>query len=181
MLHGTKDGVTRDSFAAAIAAGTAADQLRAVPARVGDLLRIPPGTLHAVGKGCVLLEVQEPSDTTFRVFDYNRVDATGKPRALHVEQALAVARFGEQPPTHVRAPIEAARFSLALYELDAQNAPELAAADPFVVHALTGNVVVEDHTGARSLPRGATCIVPPHVRVVLQSDASAHVAVMSPR
>jgi mannose-6-phosphate isomerase len=96
-LHGFVEGVDERSFRAAIVENRADALLRSVPVVPGDVLHIGPGTVHAVGRGLMLLEVQEPSDTTFRVWDYGRLQ-DGKPRALHVEQALAVARFGAQPP-----------------------------------------------------------------------------------
>jgi mannose-6-phosphate isomerase len=98
VLHGFVDGVTEASFKAAIAEDRADQLLRRVPVKPGDVLRVAPGTVHAIGRGVLLLECQEPSDTTFRVYDYGRRDAAGKTRALHVEQALAVSAFGPQPP-----------------------------------------------------------------------------------
>ncbi len=64
--------------------------------RAGDAIFVPAGTAHTIGPGFVLCEIQEHSDLTYRVFDYNRVDADGKPRPLHIRQALDVMRFGEQ-------------------------------------------------------------------------------------
>ena len=64
---------------------------------VGDVIRVPPGTMHAICRGVFLLEVQEPSDTTFRVWDYQRPGLDGKPRALHIDHALRVAQFSSQP------------------------------------------------------------------------------------
>lgn len=164
VLHGLKDGVSRDAFVAAIAAGRAEEMLRTVRVTVGDVLRIAPGTMHAVGRGCLLLEVQEPSDTTFRVWDYNRLEH-GKPRALHVEQALAVARFGKQDPPLVadlgRAGLMTERYGMALVDVTT-NAPVVIdgavgrdAREPAVLFVLEGEVDIE---GTR-LVRGASAIV----------------------
>ena len=92
---GFQPGVTRESFQRAIADGTAEDCLRSVEVRAGDAVFVPAGTVHTICPGMVLCEVQEHSDITYRVFDYNRVGADGKPRALHVRRALDVMRFGE--------------------------------------------------------------------------------------
>ena len=62
--------------------------------QAGDVYFMPAGTVHAIGGGLALCEIQEHSDITYRVFDYNRVDSEGKPRPLHIEQALAVINFG---------------------------------------------------------------------------------------
>lgn len=83
--------VTRDELAAAIADGTVPTLLRRVPVRAGDSVFVPAGTLHALCAGVVVAEVQQSSDVTYRVCDYGRLGADGKPRALHIEKALAVA------------------------------------------------------------------------------------------
>jgi len=88
--------VTPELFRQAIADGSAERCLRHLPVECGDTIFVPAGTVHTIGPGVVLCEVQENSDLTYRVFDYNRTDASGKPRELHVEKALAVTRFGEQ-------------------------------------------------------------------------------------
>jgi mannose-6-phosphate isomerase len=96
VLVGLKQSVTREDFKRAIAAGTAEDCLEHVPLRTGDAVFVPAGTAHTIGPGLVLCEIQEHSDLTYRVFDYDRRDAKGQPRALHVEKALEVMRFGKQ-------------------------------------------------------------------------------------
>jgi mannose-6-phosphate isomerase len=112
VLVGLKPGVTREAFARAIAEGTAEDCLQRIPVRAGDVLFVPAGTVHTIGPGLVLCEIQENSDLTYRVFDYNRVDASGRPRPLHVEKALDVARFGEQPGGRV-VPLHFAELGVA--------------------------------------------------------------------
>lgn len=94
IYKGVKPGVTREAFAAHIADGSVVNDLIAVPARAGELHHLPSGTCHALGAGVVVAEVQTPSDTTFRVFDWGR---TG--RALHVSQALECIRFGPAEKT----------------------------------------------------------------------------------
>jgi len=96
VLVGLKPEVTRESFARAIVEGTAEDSLVRVPVSQGNAIFVPAGTAHTIGPGLVLCEIQEQSDLTYRVYDYNRRDANGRARELHVEKALAVMRFGEQ-------------------------------------------------------------------------------------
>jgi mannose-6-phosphate isomerase len=98
ILAGLNSGVTRESFTKAIADGTAEDSLLHVPMSAGDAIFIPAGTMHTIGAGLVLCEIQQLSDITYRVYDYNRRDAHGRPRELHIEKALAVAKFGESFP-----------------------------------------------------------------------------------
>jgi len=96
VLVGLKPEVTREGFARAIAEGTAEDCLAHVPVAEGDAIFVPAGTAHTIGPGLVLCEIQEQSDLTYRVYDYNRRDTNGRRRELHVEKALAVMRFGPQ-------------------------------------------------------------------------------------
>jgi mannose-6-phosphate isomerase len=93
---GLKPDVTPKSFRRAIADGTVEDCLERVAVRAGDAIFVPAGTAHTICRGVVLCEIQQHSDITYRVFDYNRVGPDGKPRPLHIRQALNVMRFGEQ-------------------------------------------------------------------------------------
>ena len=93
IYKGLKDGVTREQFAEAIEKGTVADTLVKIPVEVGDCHFLPSGTAHAIGPGLLIAEIQMPSDTTYRVFDWNRVDDTGKARELHIEEALESIHF----------------------------------------------------------------------------------------
>ncbi len=83
--------ITADEYAYAIKNGNLTELLRFIPVKKGDCYFIPSGTVHAIGKGCLIAEVQQNSNLTYRVFDYNRVGADGKPRALHIDKALAVS------------------------------------------------------------------------------------------
>ncbi len=96
VLAGLKPEVTRESFQRAIADGTAENCLVHVPVQAGEAAFVPAGTTHTIGAGLVLCEIQEHSDVTYRVYDYNRRDAKGRARDLHIEKALDVIRFGEQ-------------------------------------------------------------------------------------
>ncbi|HTV60148.1 MAG TPA: type I phosphomannose isomerase catalytic subunit [Verrucomicrobiae bacterium] len=96
VLLGLKESVTRDALARSISDGTAEDSLVHVPMSTGDVIFVPAGTAHTIGPGLVLCEIQQYSDFTYRVFDYNRRDAQGRSRELHIEKALQVMRFGKQ-------------------------------------------------------------------------------------
>jgi mannose-6-phosphate isomerase len=96
VLVGLKSSVTVEKLRSAIAEGTAEDCLEHVPLRTGEVMFVPAGTAHTIGPGLVLCEIQQQSDLTYRVYDYNRRDAKGHARPLHVEKALDVIRFGKQ-------------------------------------------------------------------------------------
>src|SRR5207244_823124 len=95
---GFRDVITRDQFGKAIRDGTAADHVHTIGVKTGDAAFLPAGRLHALGAGNLLIEIQQNSDTTYRVFDWNRVDDTGKQRQLHVDQALQCIDFTDVRP-----------------------------------------------------------------------------------
>jgi len=100
LFKGLVPGTTPEQFRSSINEGHCERLLNSVPVKPGQCFYLPSGTVHAVGAGILAAEVQTPSDTTFRVYDFNRVDpSTGKTRKLHVEQALECIHFAEQAPT----------------------------------------------------------------------------------
>ncbi len=96
ILKGVQPGVTREQFETAIADNTVENLVCAVPVKEGDCYFLPSGTVHALGAGILVAEVQTPSDTTFRVYDFGRLE-NGKPRKLHVAEALECIDFTGQP------------------------------------------------------------------------------------
>jgi len=95
IYKGLKKGTSKEQFAEAITKGNVADMLVKVPVEAGECHFLPAGTAHSIGAGLLIAEVQTPSDTTYRVFDFNRVDDAGKPRQLHIEEALESIHFDE--------------------------------------------------------------------------------------
>lgn len=98
LYCGVQNGVGREEFAAALAAGTVADCVPRLPVTSGDAIFIPSGRLHAIGSGLMIFEIQQNSDTTYRVFDWNRVGLDGSPRPLHVKESLACIDFSDCHP-----------------------------------------------------------------------------------
>ena len=93
IYKGLKKGVSKEEFAEAIKKGTVAEMLAKVPVEAGQCHFLPAGTAHSIGAGLLVAEIQTPSDTTYRVFDWNRVDDAGNARELHIEQALESIHF----------------------------------------------------------------------------------------
>jgi len=91
---GLVPGTCKEDFAAAMGSKGIEKFLNFIPVKAGDVINIPAGTVHAIGAGLVIAEIQQNSDTTYRVYDYGRVDDSGKPRQLHIEQALESIDFG---------------------------------------------------------------------------------------
>ena len=99
LYVGLKRGVTRAEFERRIQTGTVAECFHRVGVRSGDAMFLPSGRVHALGGGLVIFEIQQNSDTTYRVFDWNRLGLNGKPRELHIPQSLASIDFSDYEPS----------------------------------------------------------------------------------
>lgn len=102
LIYGFNKSITSKEFKEKIADNTFLDTVNKVKVKKGDLFFIEAGTLHAIGKGILLAEIQQNSNTTYRVYDYGRLGADGKPRELHVEKAIDVTNC--TPPTRSTEP-----------------------------------------------------------------------------
>lgn len=167
LYVGLKDGVTLDDLRRGLASGQVEPLLRQVPVQPGDFVYLPAGTLHAIGAGIVLAEIQQSSDTTYRVFDWNRLGLDGKPRQLHVEQALASIRpeLSGRPehaaPASGRPGIRCRFFTYERVHLDAGGQVPLDAGRPRIACCLEGTVQVScGRAQPLRLTRGETCLVP---------------------
>ena len=98
IYAGLKKGVTREVFQKLLEAGDVESALHEIPVRSGESIFIPSGRLHAIGAGNIIIEIQQNSDTTYRVFDWNRTGLDGKPRELHIEQSMASIDFEDFEP-----------------------------------------------------------------------------------
>lgn len=98
LVYGFKDKITSEDFKKSIEDGTLMDKLNSVNVKKGDLFFIEAGTVHAIGKGALIAEIQQNSNCTYRVYDYGRVGKDGKPRELHVGKAVDVSKT--EPATH---------------------------------------------------------------------------------
>jgi mannose-6-phosphate isomerase len=135
--------ITRAQFKRALDKGTVEDCVQKIRAKAGDAVFLPGGRLHAVGGRNLLVEIQQNSDTTYRVFDWNRVDATGKARQLHVDQALQCIDFTDVGPSLVEPNgevlIKHELFEIQKWNLDSSR--EIAPLGQFaIVCCLTGSL-----------------------------------------
>ncbi len=128
LYAGLRDGVDKATFEAALRDGTAQECLHEIQPQVGDCIFIPAGTVHALGEGLVVAEIQQSSNTTFRLFDWNRVGADGKSRPLHIQEGVAVTDFQRGP---VAPQIPQATTS--------GNVEQLVHCDKFVLNRVTVN------------------------------------------
>jgi mannose-6-phosphate isomerase len=174
LFVGLKRGVTRAEFEKKIADGSVADCFHRIPVRAGDAMFLPSGRVHAIGDGLVIFEIQQNSDTTYRVFDWNRVGLDGKPRELHVAQSLASIDFNDfEPklvPAHYR---QAQNFKFRqlvedplfmVQEMVFENAGQVTLAGQFlrIIAVVKGSAVIADGGGNNSveLKSGQFCLIP---------------------
>ncbi len=127
IVLGWNRATTRAEYLERVREASLDDVLRRVPARAGDAFYLPAGTLHAIGAGIVLFETQQTSDLTYRIYDYDRRGADGKPRELHVEKAADVLDYRES--------FAGALHALS-YELDGLHRTTLVADRNFVVERI---------------------------------------------
>jgi mannose-6-phosphate isomerase len=164
LLAGLRPGVTEAAFRAALAAGTLESLICRLPSRAGDSLYVPSGRVHAIDAGNLILEIQQNSDTTYRVHDWGRVGLDGQPRTLHIEESLQAIDFHDHAPRllHPRGPetvlADCPAFRLRRLELPA--GARLAGAgppQPRILSVVSGTLV--NHDGTR-LCRGDNVLLP---------------------
>lgn len=97
LIYGFKDTITKEEFKRRIEDNTLLDVVKKVKVKKGDVFFIKSGTLHAIGKGILIAEIQQNSNTTYRVYDYGRIGPDGKPRQLHIEKAIDVTELSPTP------------------------------------------------------------------------------------
>ena len=173
MYAGFRSKITQRTFAEQLKTNAAESVLHAIPARKHNTVFIPGGRAHAIGEGCLLLEVQQNSNTTYRVYDWGRVGHDGKPRELHVEQAMNVINWDDvrpsgHEPRHIPAPGPNPRWELVTsdyFHLERSELIERETIHPdpssftvlFVEH---GTVDVTCGGITESLRPGTSCLIP---------------------
>jgi mannose-6-phosphate isomerase len=101
LVYGFAEQLTAESFGEAIAGGRTKDVLQYVEVSAGDFIYVPAGTVHAIGQGIVIYELQQTSDTTYRVYDWDRMGLDGKPRQLHIEKSIRCSHYDLKPQAKV--------------------------------------------------------------------------------
>ena len=172
LYVGLRQGVTRDRFERSLQDGTVADCFHRIPVRAGDTMFLPSGRVHAIGAGLVIFEIQQNSDTTFRVFDWSRVGLDGKPRELHVQESLASIDFSDvEPPLVDTTPASRGRFSVRalvrhqlfdadLVHADRQDVMTFDAQRLRVIAVVKGRVRATGGGVSEALEAGDFCVLP---------------------
>jgi len=141
LYYGVKQITDLATFKAHIESDTVPDILREVTVKPGDVFFLPPGTLHGIGKGILIAEIQQACDLTYRVCDYGRVDFNGKKRPLHIKDALNVSHLAPTPDTIPAAPEALARGN---------QRQTLVRSDYFTVERLHLQASYQDHVPAKT-------------------------------
>lgn len=163
IYRGFQSWVTPEHYEQAIRDGTVADLLVRYSVTPGDMIYIPGGTVHAIGAGCLLLEVQQNSNTTYRVFDWNRVGSDGKARELHLEQAKSVINFNSDE-TH--SPAEDGRCITPYFSIEPVTLGKrpMSLIDPLkgytIVFVEEGRVALNFPGGSCLAASGSTWLIP---------------------
>ena len=171
ILHGLVDNVSAEDFRQAVDDGDVEELLHRQPVNAGDVIHIRPGTIHAICEGVVLLEIQEPSDTTYRVYDYGRPGLDGTPRQLHIDEALRVARLA--PSVQVLSPTaendgvellgETRAYRVERVDFEAPGGVRWSVDpdSPQVLSLVSGRLNIDDGIGGTlELKAGQTAVVP---------------------
>ncbi len=140
IYAGLRATTSPEEFNRSIASGNVTDHIHSVPVKEGDGIFLPAGRFHAIGAGNLLVEIQQNSDTTYRVYDWDRVDDTGQPRELHIEQALQCIDFNDCQPEPIK-PTGEVLIKNELFEIQKWNLTErreLAPAGDFAIVCVLG-------------------------------------------
>lgn len=172
LFVGLKRGVTRTEFERKIQDGTVAECVHHIRVRPGDVMFLPSGRAHALGEGIVLFEIQQNSDTTYRIFDWNRIGLDGKPRELHVAQSLASIDFDDFEPVLVqinftgdssikrRPLVKNPLFAVEALQLAADATSPLESRVMQIVANLSGRLSVKTEQDELRLLPGQFCLIP---------------------
>lgn len=163
--------LTRERYIEAVAAGTLPSLLNRVEAHAGDVFFIPAGTVHALGAGLEIVEIQQASDVTYRIYDWDRVDAGGRSRELHTGLAVDAIDFGADAArcaisysarrNEAVKIVECDYFTTSVIDLDGSAERDAAVLDSFVVYICTdGAASVAADGYAETLDAGETLLVP---------------------
>jgi mannose-6-phosphate isomerase len=172
LFVGLKKGVSRAEFEGKLAGQNVAECFHRIPVKAGDAMFLPSGRVHALGAKIVIFEIQQNSDTTYRVFDWNRVDRDGKARQLHVPQSLASIDFSDFEPSLLPGGFEPAfpglarrlvkndLFEVSLRQLGGGEELPLADGRMEIIGMLEGAARIEGAGELVELAAGQFCLVP---------------------
>lgn len=158
IYKGLKPGTTKEQFTEAINAETCAELLNRIPVKTGQCHFLPAGTVHALGPGLLIAEIQTSSDTTYRVFDWNRLQ-DGKPRQLHIAEALESIHFN-QSPEELPVTTSGRLVDSDIFKIDKNPDPVLSPGQMKVLIIIEGNGKITSPDSEVFFTKGQTILIP---------------------
>jgi mannose-6-phosphate isomerase len=170
LISGFSKSISKEEFQQRINSGTIKEVMNYEEVKKGDLFFMPAGRVHALGPGILLAEIQETSDTTYRIYDWDRTDDKGNPRALHIEESIDAIDYtkseeAKSPYTKKQKGttplVKCEHFTTSLIEVSEPIAKDYSALDSFIILiCLEGAVRLESEAGVEILTKGETILVP---------------------
>jgi mannose-6-phosphate isomerase len=181
LYVGLKRGVTHAEFEEKVRTGEVAECFHRVPVHAGDAMFLPSGRVHAIGAGLVIFEIQQNSDTTYRVFDWNRVGLDGKPREVHIAQSLASIDFNDFEPAlaqgrftgdavKIRPLVKDPLFNVETVEMKSSASTNLKSHQLQIVATVRGRLEIKGGPVSVNLSAGQFCLIPASLE---QTEVSA--------
>ena len=190
IIVGFKEQITKEIYSQKVESNEILSVLNTIPVQKGDVFNIPTGRVHAIGAGTLLAEIQQTSDITYRIYDYNRVEAsTGKPRELHTELAVDAIDFEVIPDyktpyevvkNKLKPLVETPYFVSTIVKVEAEMQLDLSSIDSFVIlMAVEGDCVAIYENIEYQIPYGSTLLLPNQMdSIMLQSTSEALVVMV---
>jgi mannose-6-phosphate isomerase len=185
IIYGLREGVDAADLTAAVDAGRVEEVVQSFEVKRGDVVFSPPGTVHALCRGVMIYEVQQSSDLTFRIYDYNRPGLDGKPRELHIDAALDVIRFADKlpiPTSWRQLPgarsegarlVESEHFRLDLYCPGERRHRHHANGSFLVLTLIQGEATIRGRQEEYHLKSGDTVLVPARREIEVERNGEA--------
>jgi mannose-6-phosphate isomerase len=183
LFVGLRRGMTRQDFENRLKDGTLETCFHRIAVKPGDAVFLPSGRVHALGAGVLIFEIQQNSNTTYRLFDWNRVGLDGKPRALHIKEGLACINFEDVEPKLLRprskmingvktfSLVDDPLFKVARVQLAAGQAVALPCEKSLILGVVEGRLKVQSNEGESLLTKGGFCLAPACLKTVTLTAA----------
>ncbi len=170
VITGFHDGISAAQVRESVYSGNIEQLLKRRTVQAGDVIYIPAGTVHAIGKGIILAEIQQNSDLVYRVYDWNRLDSNGSKRELHLEKALAAAAFSDRPGAEISTTVQqgaeltryrcAPYFTLEKIKLTGQLSFSADGQRFFILSVTDGHCAIKSVAGVELLSAGQSALIP---------------------
>lgn len=169
IISGLAEGVSRQEFLQSLASGKILEKLNSVEVSAGNAFFIPAGTVHSIGKGCMVVEIQQSSDITYRIFDYSRKDSNGQERQLHQDLAIDAITYSKAPEASQYKPVpnqsakiaDCDSFTVNILSVEMPIEKDFPEIDSFIIYmCVSGSCNIQYDDGSIHIATGETVLVP---------------------